>query len=47
VCLWETDAIEPLRGYLDPATAGLSENAYFEVDGQRAVGLPERAAARA
>jgi len=47
VCLWETDSIETLRGYLDPATAGASENTYFEVDAQQAMGLPERAAARA
>jgi hypothetical protein len=47
VCLWEADSIETLRGYLDPATAGASENAYFEVDGQRAMGLPETAATRA
>ena len=47
ICLWETDSISALRGYLDPATAGASENAYFEVDGERAMGLPESAAAGA
>jgi hypothetical protein len=47
VCLWEADSIETLRDYLDPATAGVAENAYFEVDGQRAMGLPETAAAGA
>jgi hypothetical protein len=47
VCLWETDSIETLRDYLDPATAGVSENAYFEVDTQLAMGLPEPAAAGA
>jgi hypothetical protein len=39
--------IETLRGYLDAATAGASDNTYFEVDAQQAMGLPERAAARA
>jgi len=47
VCLWEADSIDTLRGYLDPATAGVSENTYFEVDTQRAMGLPETAAAGA
>jgi hypothetical protein len=45
VCLWETDSIDKLRDYLDPATAGASENGYFEVDGERAMGLPATAAA--
>jgi hypothetical protein len=47
VCLWEADSIETLRDYLDPATAGAAENAYFEVDRLRAMGLPESAAASA
>jgi hypothetical protein len=42
VCLWEADSIDTLRDYLDPATAGVSENAYFEVDRERAMGLPEK-----
>ena len=47
VCLWEAPSIDTLRDYLDPATAGMSENTYFEVDGERATGLPETAAAGA
>jgi hypothetical protein len=47
VCLWDADSIDTLRDYLDPATAGASENTYFEVDTERAVGLPETAAAGA
>jgi hypothetical protein len=47
VCLWEADSIDSLRNYLDPATAGVSENTYFEVDAERAMGLPEAAAAGA
>lgn len=46
-CLWEADSIDTLRNYLDPATAGVAENTYFEVDEEYAVGLPEAAAARA
>jgi hypothetical protein len=47
VCLWEADSIESLRDYLDPATRGVAENEYFEVDTQRAMGLPQPAAAGA
>jgi hypothetical protein len=47
VCLWEADSIDALRDYLDPATAGASENTYFEVNGELAMGLPETAAAGA
>jgi hypothetical protein len=46
-CLWDADAIDNLRSYLDPATAGVTENAYFEIDAESAVGLPETAAAGA
>jgi hypothetical protein len=47
VCLWEAPSVDTLRGYLDPATAGASENTYFEVDREQAMGLPEPAAAGA
>ena len=43
-CLWETESMEALRAYLDPATRGISENTYFEVDAASALGLPETAA---
>jgi hypothetical protein len=44
-CLWQADSMDTLRGYLDPATAGVAENTYIEVDEETAVGLPEAAAA--
>jgi hypothetical protein len=47
ICLWEADSIDTLREYLDPATAGVTENTYFEVDDERALRLPEAAAASA
>ena len=47
VCLWETDSIDTLRDYLDPATADVAENTYFEVNAELAMGLPETAAAGA
>ena len=38
-CLWEADSLQALRGYLDPATRGICENTYFEVDSGFAMGL--------
>jgi hypothetical protein len=29
-----------MRGYLDPTTAGVLENTYFEIDSDHALGLP-------
>lgn len=47
VCLWEADSVSSVRDYLDPVTAGVSENAYFEVGAEHAIGLPATAAASA
>ena len=47
VCLWETDSVDTLREYLDPATEGVAENTYFEVDSEQAMGLPQASAAGA
>ena len=44
-CLWEAGSLEALRDYLDPATRGISENTYFQVDSRTAMGVPESAAA--
>ena len=44
-CLWEVRSLEALRDYLDPATRGLTENTYFEVDAGFAIGLPQAAVA--
>ncbi|HEY4098342.1 MAG TPA: hypothetical protein VGM33_22650 [Baekduia sp.] len=46
-CVWETGSMAALRDYLDPATAGVTENTYFELDTEHALGLPEPATARA
>ncbi len=46
-CLWDADSVDNLRSYLDPATAGVAENSYFEIDAETAVGLPETASAGA
>jgi hypothetical protein len=42
-CLWEAPSLDALRDYLDPATRGVCENTYFEVDATAAMGIPEAA----
>jgi len=42
-CLWDAPSLDALRGYLDPATSGIAENTYFEVDADSAMGLPAAA----
>ena len=44
-CLWEAPSLDVLRAYLDPATRGICENTYFEVDSNAAMGIPETATA--
>lgn len=44
VCLWEADSIDAVRTYLDAATGDASENTYFQVSRQHAMGLPESTA---
>ncbi len=44
-CLWEADSIDSLREWLEPATAGVTENTYIPIDDENAIGLPAAAAA--
>ena len=46
-CLWEGDSVEAVRDYIDGTLGDSSENSYFEVSTERAMGLPQPAAARA
>lgn len=46
-CLWEADSIDTVRTYLEPYSAGVCENTYYEIDEQTAFGLPEKAPASA
>jgi hypothetical protein len=46
-CLCEAESLDALRDYLDPATRGFCENAYFEVASELAMGLPEPVSAGA
>jgi hypothetical protein len=39
VCLWEASSIGPVRDFIEAAVGAVSENEYFEVAAQNAVGL--------
>ncbi len=43
-CLWEAESVNAVRQYVDSTFGDSSENSYFEVDPERALGLPEPAA---
>ncbi len=46
-CLWEGNSVGELRAYVDATLGDSSENTYFEIDTEQALGLPETAFARA
>jgi hypothetical protein len=46
-CVWEGDSIDAVRDYVDGTLGDSSENSYFEISTERALGLPQQAAARA
>jgi hypothetical protein len=46
-CLWEADSVDSLQEWLDPATAGVTDNTYIAIDDENGIGLPEAAAAGA
>lgn len=46
-CLWESDSLEAVRDYVDSTLGDSTENSYFEVDTEQALGLPESAASGA
>ena len=45
VCLWEADSLEAVRDYLDSLAGESSENEYFEVSAEHAIGVPAAIAA--
>jgi hypothetical protein len=47
VCLWEGPSVDAVRDYLESIIGDSSENTYFEVDPEYAMGLPEPATASA
>jgi len=44
---WEGNSVGELRYYFDATLGDSSENTYFEIDTEQALGLPETAFARA
>lgn len=47
ICLWEGNSVEEVRDYVDVTLGDSSDNLYFEVDAEQALGLPEPAVASA
>jgi hypothetical protein len=43
-CIWEADSIDAVRDFVDPTLGDTSEQTYYTVDTEQAVGLPEAAA---
>lgn len=41
VCLWEADSVETVKNYLDLLAGEASENEYFQVSIEHAIGIPE------
>jgi hypothetical protein len=42
-CIWEAGSIEAVSDLVDPTLGDASEQTYYAVDTEQAVGLPERA----
>jgi hypothetical protein len=46
-CLWESGSVDAVRDYIDSTLGDSSDNTYFEINAEYAIGLPERAATHA
>jgi hypothetical protein len=46
-CIWEAASIDAVREFVDPTLGDTSEQTYFAVNTEQAVGLPQTAAASA
>ncbi len=40
VCVWEAASVEAVRDFLDPATAGMARNEYFESVNSEGTSMP-------
>ncbi|HEY5648006.1 MAG TPA: hypothetical protein VIU33_00800 [Nitrospiria bacterium] len=40
-CLWEADSVEAVKSFVEREFGHCSQNEYYEVDGQSAMGLPQ------
>jgi hypothetical protein len=47
VCVWESDTVDTVRDIVESAAGDISNNEYFEVNAQNAVGLPGASVAAA
>jgi hypothetical protein len=43
-CIWEAESIDAVRDVVDPTLGDTSEQTYYKVDTEQAVGLPGAAA---
>ncbi len=46
-CVWEADSLDAVRDYIDSTLGDASDNTYFEIDTESALGLPEPATTQA
>jgi hypothetical protein len=46
-CVWEADSVDAVRDYIDSMLGDSSDNTYFEINTEYALGVPEPATARA
>jgi len=46
-CVWEAGSVEALRDYIDSTLGDASDNTYFEINTEYALGLPQTATAPA
>lgn len=40
VCVWEAGSVDAVRAFLDPATAGMARNDYFESSNKEGMAMP-------
>jgi hypothetical protein len=40
VCVWEADSVDTVKKVIDLETSGAAHNEYFEVNTEKALGLP-------
>ncbi len=40
VCVWEADSVKAVRDFLDPPTAGMARNDYFEAPNREGLSMP-------
>jgi hypothetical protein len=46
-CVWEAGSVETVRDYIDSTLGDASDNTYFAINTEYALGLPEPATAQA